>query len=75
MEQMLSPAPQVQHPTTAASSSSCSQTPQNGLTLSQTQIYALQCALKQRSWHEEHALAGFWLAAAWQHLISYVHEI
>lgn len=39
------------------------------------QIYASQSAFKQRSWHEEHPLAGFWLAAAWQDLISYVHEI
>lgn len=72
---MLSPAPQVQHPMTAASSSRHSQTPWNGLTLSQIQIYGLQRAFKRRSWHKEHALAGLWLAAAWQDLISYVHEI
>lgn len=39
------------------------------------QIYASQSASKQRSWLWEHPLAGFWLAAAWQDLISYVHEI
>lgn len=39
------------------------------------QIYALQSAFKQRSWHKDHPLAGFWLVAAWQDLISYVHEM
>lgn len=39
------------------------------------QIYASRSAFKQRSWHAKHPLAGFWLAAAWQDLISYVPEI
>lgn len=32
------------------------------------QIYASQSLFKQGSWHEEHPLAGSWLAAAWQDL-------